>query len=62
MCITNREALNLVEIDNVGITHLNGTVWTLKKVRHVIGLKKSLNVMCQLDDISFTIVFFFENV
>ena len=52
-----------IELDIVGkgevqLRTVNGTVWKLKNVRHVPGLKRNLISIGQLDDEGFVTTFF----
>lgn len=41
MFIADREALDVIRVEDMGIILLNRSMWTLQCVRHVIELKKS---------------------
>jgi hypothetical protein len=55
--LADGQPMDIVGIRDVQIKTMNGSTWNLQNVRHVLGLKKKLISVGQLDDSGHSILF-----
>ena len=55
--LADDEPLDIVEKGEVQLKTVNGTIWKLKNVRHILGLKRNLISIGQLNDEGYVTTF-----